>query len=189
MTQDTTCLWLTGLPAVGKSTIATYISHYGFRDRVCILDSDDVRAALWPHLGFTAEDRRMNVLALAKLAKVVRGTGANVIVSCIAPDREVRKLATAESGATLVYLQADLSELRQRAASRERCQPGVLAQLRGAEVVDLVAEYYEEPDQSEHPYISINTSMVGGPVDAATQILDACLEVYRQPGCKASEDT
>ena len=52
-------VWLTGLPASGKTTIARRVGEYlqsrGFR--VEILDGDEVRRWLSPEAGFSREDR------------------------------------------------------------------------------------------------------------------------------------
>src|SRR5947207_16021575 len=76
------CVWLTGLPAAGKSTIATALeAELEKRGRLStMLDGDGaMRQLLSTGLGFTKDDRNMNVLRAGFVAQeIVRHGGAAV---------------------------------------------------------------------------------------------------------------
>ncbi|HIE12804.1 MAG TPA: adenylyl-sulfate kinase [Desulfotomaculum sp.] len=75
------CLWFTGLPCAGKSTIAEIVTlmlqEHG--RKVTLLDGDVVRTHLSKGLGFTKEDRDTNVLRIGFVAsEIVRHNGIAV---------------------------------------------------------------------------------------------------------------
>lgn len=81
------CLWLTGLPSAGKSTIAEIISELLAEHGrpVTLLDGDVVRTHLSKGLGFSREDRDTNILRIGFVAsEIVRHDGA-VICAAISP--------------------------------------------------------------------------------------------------------
>jgi adenylylsulfate kinase-like enzyme len=61
--QKPFCMWLTGLPGAGKSTIATLLEARLFDAgrHTYILDGDNVRDGLNCDLGFSEEDRIENI--------------------------------------------------------------------------------------------------------------------------------
>ena len=74
-------LWLTGLSASGKSTIAAAIERrlYTMGVRTAVLDGDNLRHGVNRDLGFSDADRSENVrrvAEVARLGKVVRESGA-----------------------------------------------------------------------------------------------------------------
>ena len=91
-------LWLTGLSASGKSTVAVALektllqqSRHAYR-----LDGDNIRMGLNRNLGFSAEDRVENIRRIGEVAKLFADSGTITIASFISPyasDRAaVRKL-------------------------------------------------------------------------------------------------
>ncbi len=78
------CIWLTGLPGTGKTTIAEAVLH--LRPEVQVLDGDVMRQEFWPQLGMVHGDRVKNVIRLAALAAMLMEHGAEVIVACVSPD-------------------------------------------------------------------------------------------------------
>ena len=60
-------LWFTGLPSAGKSTIAARLARelHGAGERVQVLDGDEVRPHLSAGLGYSREDRDVNVTGSA----------------------------------------------------------------------------------------------------------------------------
>ena len=56
-------IWITGLPASGKSTISYELEQRLFQDRIktVVLDGDNIRHGLSKDLGFSAADRRENL--------------------------------------------------------------------------------------------------------------------------------
>lgn len=89
------CIWLTGHPCSGKSTIAKSLSEKLIergRD-VEILDGDIVRNFLNKDLGFTKEDRLENMRRVSVLADLLTKHGVDVIVALVSPYREGRNRA------------------------------------------------------------------------------------------------
>jgi adenylyl-sulfate kinase len=88
-------LWLTGLPAAGKSTIAqTTARLLGERGTdVEILDGDAVRAQHSPELGFSREDRGIQARRLAAMADALSRDGTVAIVAAVTPYRDDRAAA------------------------------------------------------------------------------------------------
>ncbi|HET7479082.1 MAG TPA: adenylyl-sulfate kinase [Rubrobacteraceae bacterium] len=85
-------LWFTGLSGAGKTTIAEIVEHE-LRERerrVEVLDGDIVRTNLSKGLGFSREDRNINVLRIGFVANLLTRNGVGVIVSAISPFKEAR---------------------------------------------------------------------------------------------------
>ncbi len=94
-------LWFTGLSGGGKSTLATAIGARIKAVRpVEILDGDEVRTHLSKGLGFTKEDRDINVRRIGFVARLLARHGVFVITAAISPYRdtrnEMRELAAVE---------------------------------------------------------------------------------------------
>lgn len=90
-------VWLTGLSAAGKSTLARAVERRLF-ERGCspfVLDGDNVRRGLNEDLGFAPEDRAENVRRLAHVARLLQQAGLLVVVACISPYRADRERARA----------------------------------------------------------------------------------------------
>lgn len=87
------CVWLTGLPCSGKTTIAReLISMLGLKDRrATLLDGDLVRPWLSKELGFSKDDRSANITRVGHIAEMLAQHGAAVICSLVSPYREARE--------------------------------------------------------------------------------------------------
>jgi sulfate adenylyltransferase len=86
------CIWFTGLPSSGKSTVAesliVMLMEHG--RQVTMLDGDVVRTHLSKGLGFSREDRDTNILRVGFVAsEIVRHNGA-VICAAVSPYRHTR---------------------------------------------------------------------------------------------------
>ena len=85
-------MWLTGLPSSGKSTIAhgcePELQARGLR--VEVLDGDAVRPHLAAARGYSREDRAINIRRIGWVAELLARNGVLVLVSAIAPFRDVR---------------------------------------------------------------------------------------------------
>ncbi|MDX6214647.1 MAG: adenylylsulfate kinase, partial [Frankiales bacterium] len=86
----TATVWLTGLPSAGKTTLATALAKELDRERVELLDGDEVREFLTKGLGFTREDRDTNVLRIGWVAATLAKHGVLVLASVISPYAETR---------------------------------------------------------------------------------------------------
>lgn len=85
-------IWLTGLPASGKSTTAFALEYslvkLGFA--AYVLDGDNVRHGLNKDLAFSAGDRKENIRRVAEVASLFADAGVITITSFISPYIEER---------------------------------------------------------------------------------------------------
>ena len=93
--QRARCLWLTGLSASGKSTIANLLEKRLHQEgsHTYLLDGDNVRHGLNRDLGFTEADRVENIRRVAEVARLMVDAGLIVIVSFISPFQSERDFA------------------------------------------------------------------------------------------------
>ncbi len=93
--QRAHCLWLTGLPASGKSTIANLLERRLTAEgrHTYLLDGDNLRHGLNRDLGFAETDREENIRRVAEVARLMVDAGLIVIVALISPFRAGRDYA------------------------------------------------------------------------------------------------
>ena len=113
------CIWLTGLPASGKSTIAEAvgkklekldISYY-------IIDGDNIRSTLNKDLGFSQEERIENNRRVANVARILLDAGVLPIVSTVSPNKSSRTFAKSlfkDNEFKLVYINTSIEECIRR---------------------------------------------------------------------------
>ncbi len=80
-------VWLTGLPASGKSTVGAALEERlvsGGRFAY-LLDGDNMRHGLCADLGFSDADRAQNVSRVGELARLFADAGAIAIVALVSP--------------------------------------------------------------------------------------------------------
>lgn len=79
--------WIHGNSGAGKTRLAKALQDkYGG----ILLDGDSMRRC-WPSLGFNKEDRKLNNIRIAKIAKMIDLQGIDVIVATICPYKELRE--------------------------------------------------------------------------------------------------
>lgn len=144
--QKPMTIWLTGLSAAGKSTLAFALERLLIEaGHPCyVLDGDNVRHGLNSNLGFSAEDRSENIRRVAEVAKLMNDAGLIVITAFISPFREDRAKARAIIGEGLfqeVYVSADL------AACEARDPKGLYKKARAGQVPEFtgISSPYEAP--------------------------------------------
>ena len=88
-------VWLTGLSASGKSTLAFALERHliDIGHACCVLDGDNVRHKLNKDLGFSHQDRTENIRRIAEVASLMNDAGLIVITAFISPYRDDRELA------------------------------------------------------------------------------------------------
>lgn len=161
-------LWLTGLSAAGKSTVAmTAMRQLFARGRqVYVLDGDNVRHGLNRDLGFTPEARAENIRRLAETAKLMADAGLIVMVAAISPSQSDRDQARAIVGNSFheVFVSADL------ATCRDRDPKGLYKRAFAGEIANFtgVSAPYEAP---QRPDLVIDTGKL-----AATQAAQLLFE-------------
>jgi adenylylsulfate kinase len=146
-------IWLTGLPAAGKTTIARALEAELRAEGVPVevLDGDEVRAALSPELGFSPAEREAHNRRVIYLAKLLSRNGVATIVSLISPYRAVRDAARQELGRFIeVWVKCSLEECMRRdpKGHYRRALEGKNSQMTGVQAP------YEPP---EHPEVILDT--------------------------------
>jgi adenylyl-sulfate kinase len=86
-------VWLTGLSAAGKSTIAHALEAQLFEMGVqaYVLDGDNVRHGLCGDLGFSEADRHENLRRIGEVCKLFLEAGTVVLAAFISPFRADRE--------------------------------------------------------------------------------------------------
>lgn len=165
-------IWLTGLPASGKSTIAFAVEAALIeRGRAAyVLDGDNVRHGLCGDLGFSADDRRENVRRVAAVARLFADAGTVAIVALISPE------AAGREGARKVHADAGLPFLEvwmdtPLEVCEQRDPKGLYARARAGTVHGLTGldAPYEPPADPDVTLRSTTTSVA----DEVERVLDA----------------
>lgn len=167
------CVWLTGLPASGKSTIAkelqSLLANLGIRSQ--ILDSDELRKILTPNPTYTIEERDWFYNVLVYFAEVLYKNGVNVIIAATGNKRVHRENARKKiEGFVEVYLKCSLE------VCMKRDRKGIykLALEGKSKTVPGVQDPYEEP---LFPELIIDTEN-SDPKECAEKILDFIKKFY-----------
>src|SRR5262245_31796143 len=87
-------VWLTGLSASGKSTIAIELERelFDLGKDACLLDGDNIRHGLCSDLGFSPEDRKENIRRIGEVARILANLGFICITAFISPYRSDREM-------------------------------------------------------------------------------------------------
>lgn len=88
-------IWMTGLPASGKSTLAVALEK-ALWDRGVhsyVLDGDNIRHGLNKDLGFSPDDRVENIRRIGEVAKLFTVAGVVNVTAFISPYRADRQQA------------------------------------------------------------------------------------------------
>jgi len=166
--QKGVTVWMTGLSASGKSTIAVILEQmllhkhkHAYR-----LDGDNIRMGLNKNLGFSAEDRAENIRRIGEVAKLFTDAGVIAITSFISPYRKDRDLVRAlnkpgEFVEVYVNVSLETAEKRDPKGLYKKARAG---QIKGFTGID---DPYEAPEKAE---IVIDTEKMK-PEQAAERIL------------------
>jgi len=166
--QKGVTVWMTGLSASGKSTIAVILEQmllhkhkHAYR-----LDGDNIRMGLNKNLGFSAEDRAENIRRIGEVAKLFTDAGVIAITSFISPYKKDRDLVRAlnkpgEFVEVYVNVSLETAEKRDPKGLYKKARAG---QIKGFTGID---DPYEAPDKAE---IVIETEKLK-PEQAAEKIL------------------
>ena len=141
-------IWLTGLSGSGKTTIAHELSGQltAQGKKVEVLDGDVVRTNLSKGLGFSKEDRDINIRRIGFVSKLLTRNGATTIVAAISPYREVRDEVRRDIGDFVeVFVHCPLEELVKRDVK------GLYAKALAGEIKNFtgVSDPYEPPADAE----------------------------------------
>ena len=165
-------IWFTGLSGSGKTTIAQIVEHRLLDAGVPIeiLDGDVVRENLSKGLGFSKEDRDINIRRIAFVAHLLQRNGAFVITAAISPYRAIRNEARAMiKDFVEVYAEAPLE------VCEERDVKGLYAKARAGEIKGFtgIDDPYEPPSS---PEVVCNTAEET-PEQSAQKVLERLVEL------------
>ena len=154
-------VWLTGLPASGKSTIAVALERalVDAGQVAYLLDGDNIRHGLSDDLGFAPGDRAENVRRVGQVARLFADAGVVAVVSLVSPLRSDREVPRAlHDAAGLPFIEVHVDTDVEECARRD--PKGLYAKARAGEVKGFtgVDAPYEAP---ELPEIHVETATVG----------------------------
>jgi bifunctional enzyme CysN/CysC len=161
-------IWMTGLPASGKSTVAIDVEQRLIEQgrSAYVLDGDNLRHGLSGDLGFDAEARAENIRRTAHVARLMADAGTVVLVSLVSPyaaERLKARELVEEHGIEFVEVFANtpLEECERRDPK------GLYAKARSGEIASFtgVSDPYEPPEQ---PDLELRP---GDPEDPAAAVL------------------
>ncbi len=145
-------LWFTGMSGAGKSTLSAPMVERlrALGKQVELLDGDVVRTNLSMGLGFSKEDRDINVRRIGFVANLLSRNGVVAVTAAISPYRairdEVRALVTGDGAAFVeVYVHCPLEVLARRDVK------GLYKQALAGEIPSFtgVSDPYEPPLKPE----------------------------------------
>jgi sulfate adenylyltransferase len=167
------CVWFTGLSCSGKSTTAEILAALLLEcgRRVTLLDGDVVRTHISKGLGFSREDRDLNIRRIAYVASEVVRHGGIAIAAAISPFRGARNDARdmmGEGHFIEVFMDTPLDICERRDVK------GLYVKARRGEIENFtgVNDPYEPPLNPEIRLDAVERS----PEENARQILDYLLE-------------
>lgn len=108
-------IWLTGQPGSGKTVLGTMLHNYHKRKKldVILIDGDDLREKT-SNLDYTPEGRNKNILNAQMLARYLHKSKFTVIVSLVAPYRELREEFKKEFGSLMTEVYVHCDDIRGR---------------------------------------------------------------------------
>ncbi len=149
------CLWFTGLSGAGKSTTAEVLTVLLLEHgrQVTVLDGDVVRTHLSRGLGFSKEDRDINIRRIGYVASEIVRHGGLVITAAVSPYRATRNDVRSLVGSdhfVEVFVNTPLEVCEQRDIK------GMYAKARRGEITGFtgVDDPYEPP---QNPEITLDT--------------------------------
>lgn len=144
------CVWFTGLSAAGKSTTAEILTVLlqEFGRQVTLLDGDMVRNHLSRGLGFSKEDRDMNIRRIGFVASEIVKHQGTVICAAVSPYRATRNDVRSMVGTDRfveVFINTPIEECERRDVK------GMYLKARRGEIKNFtgIDDPYEPPVQAE----------------------------------------
>ena len=177
-------VWLTGLSGAGKSTIAERLAPE-LSARGCsveVLDGDEVRTHLSKGLGFSREDRDINIGRISFVASLLVRHGAAVITAAISPYAQARADARERIGSARfieVYIRCSIDELVRRDVK------GLYAKALAGELKHFtgVSDPYEAPD---NPDVVVDSEVESVEESVSKILAELAKRGYLQSGAKAT---
>lgn len=162
-------LWLTGLSAAGKTTIAkgVFEALKARNVKVELLDGDLIRD-LFPRTGFSKADRDMHIRRVGYLASLLERNDVFVVGAFISPYEETRRFVR---GLCKDFIEVHVAT--PLAVCEKRDPKGLYAKARRGEIKNFtgIDDPYEEP---QAPELRIDTTDTD--VETCVQAVMDCLD-------------
>ena len=167
-------IWFTGLSGAGKSTISAILERElrAAGQKVEVLDGDVVRTHLSKGLGFSKEDRDINIRRIGWVCEVLSRNGVFAIAAAISPYRAVRdEVRERHAGRFFeVYVEVPL-EVAIARDTKGLYKKALAGELKGFTGID---DPYEAPSKPE---------LVLKPATMSVdQCVAACMELLKAKG-------
>ncbi|ORY87808.1 adenylylsulfate kinase [Protomyces lactucae-debilis] len=145
-------LWLTGLSASGKSTIAValeqHLLHLGIN--AYRLDGDNIRFGLNADLGFDEKARNENIRRIGEVSKLFADSSCIAVTSFISPykkDRDFARELHNKAGIPFIEVYVDVpvevAEQRDPKGLYKKAREGIIKEFTG------ISAPYEAPENAE----------------------------------------
>ncbi|WFD30249.1 adenylyl-sulfate kinase [Malassezia sp. CBS 17886] len=152
--QSGMTIWLTGLSASGKSTIATALEQHllHLKKSAYRLDGDNIRFGLNKDLGFSPKDREENIRRISEVSLLFAASTTVAITSFISPykaDRDFARELHAKHDPPLPFIEVFVD------ASVEECEKrdpkGLYKKAKAGEIKEFtgISAPYEAPASPE----------------------------------------
>ena len=152
MNQKGVTLWMTGLSASGKSTIAVALEQVLLQQgrHAYRLDGDNIRHGLNKNLGFSAEDRAENIRRIGEVSKLFAEAGILTIASFISPykaDRDIVRKLHDDANLPFAEIYVDIP----LEVAEQRDPKGLYKKARAGEIKGFtgIDDPYEAPEKAE----------------------------------------
>jgi sulfate adenylyltransferase len=153
--QQGVCIWFTGLSGAGKSTTAEVLTALLMENgrQVTVLDGDVVRTHLSKGLGFSKDDRDVNIRRIGFVAAELVRHGGVVVCAAVSPYRATRndvRNFVGQEHYVEVFVDTPL------AVCESRDVKGMYAMARRGEIKGFtgIDDPYEPP---HHPEVTLDT--------------------------------
>ena len=168
------CIWFTGLSGSGKSTTAEVLTMLIMEHgrQVTVLDGDVVRTHLSRGLGFSKEDRDVNIRRIGFVAAEIVRHGGVAVSAAISPFRATRddvRNMVGDGQFIEVFVDTPL------AVCEERDTKGMYAKARRGEITGFtgIDDPYEAPESAEITLDTVNYTAE----ENARRIVDLLVEM------------
>jgi bifunctional enzyme CysN/CysC len=167
-------LWLTGLSASGKSTVAAAVEKALVESgrAAYLLDGDNLRHGLNSDLGFSLADRAENVRRTGEVAKLLAEAGVVAIAALVSPDRAERdQVRAAHEAIGLRFVEVFVDTPLEVCERRD--PKGMYARARAGEIPHFtgVDAPYEAPRKPD-----VRVTPADGDVAAMAAVILAAIE-------------
>jgi adenylylsulfate kinase-like enzyme len=162
-------LWITGLSAVGKSTVAkAYLrAKKDLSVPTVLLDGDAVRELFGGDLGYDEQSRNEHIKRIQRLAKFLSDQGLDVVVAALYSNEQILSVnRTLFLDYFEVYLKANLNclKLRENKSLYTKAEKGEIVNVVGVDIK------WHEP---KFPDLVIQMDQLRPPLEIAEEIVSA----------------